>query len=316
MYDAMREYRASVRVNGKPVTEVVHNDMTFIEGRVGSEYTLFFENHSSKRVKVIPSVDGLCVLDGEPAGVNSPGYVVDSHKSIDIPGWKVDRLRAAKFKFAPQGSKKAETQTYVEAIGADETNQGTIGFLVFQEKTNTVKTTDRDWLDIPVIPPISPPPYVPGSPSPWECGPWLTYDSTGDAPHMNRGITTSTVGASLNIGVVSNSIDVDNRSKSALSTRRVNTDWFNIEQEVDTGVGTAFGDSTSFKTERVEFEAEHPHSPDAVMVFYYDTLRGLKRRGVPTDAFSPKSYQTEPNPFPGSPSIMGSGCKPPAGWKG
>ena len=134
MYTSTREYSAEVVVNGRAVTEVRHNSEDFIEGRPGTTYSLRFYNNTLRRVLIIPAVDGLNVIDGKPCGVKSPGYVVNACGSIDIPGWKVDGSTAAEFEFRKQGEYYTHRKTYVEAMGEDKANQGTIGFMVFPEK--------------------------------------------------------------------------------------------------------------------------------------------------------------------------------------
>lgn len=81
--------------------------------------------------------------------------------------------------------------------------------------------------------------------------------------------------------------------------------------DADKSLGTGFGDATEFKTKDTEFE-KATDTPDSVFVMYYDTIQGLKKRGVPVESFRPAPH-IEPNPFPASPNVT-SGCKPPSGW--
>lgn len=131
MWNSTNEYRCSVLIKGrKPAPEVEYRAFTYIEGREGTNYELELENRSSGRILVIPSVDGLSVLDGQPAGVNSPGYVLDPYTKIKIPGWKVDGSTAAEFTFNAIGKNK----NYAEQTDQNTHNQGVIGFMVFKEK--------------------------------------------------------------------------------------------------------------------------------------------------------------------------------------
>lgn len=134
MFDIHGFYEACVLVNGRAVTEVNHNGSTYIEGRNGSDYELHFSNRFSTRIMVVPSVDGLNVIDGNLCGTESPGYLVEPFGSIVIPGWKVDGNTAAKFQFRPTGGPHRYS-TYTEAMGQSQENQGVIGFLVFKEKS-------------------------------------------------------------------------------------------------------------------------------------------------------------------------------------
>lgn len=105
---------------------------TYIEGREGSNFTLRIRNGSARRVLAVPSVDGLSVLDGKPAGSGSPGFIIEAHSTLDVPGWMVDRETAAKFFFA--GSSNGEDESYVSRIGGDAANKGVIGVMVFEER--------------------------------------------------------------------------------------------------------------------------------------------------------------------------------------
>lgn len=105
---------------------------TYIEGREGSEFTIRITNRNSFRVLAIPSVDGLSILDGKPAGSNSSGYILEASQVLDIPGWKVDNATAAKFFFS--GMKNSVDESYVAQSGNDTANKGVIGLMVFNEK--------------------------------------------------------------------------------------------------------------------------------------------------------------------------------------
>lgn len=105
---------------------------TYIEGREGSEFTIRITNRNSFRVLAIPSLDGLSILDGKPAGSNSSGYILEANQVLDIPGWKVDNTTAAKFFFS--GIKNNTDESYVAQSGNDTANKGVIGLMVFNEK--------------------------------------------------------------------------------------------------------------------------------------------------------------------------------------
>jgi hypothetical protein len=105
---------------------------TYVEGREGSSFTLRIRNGSHRRVLAVPSVDGLSVLDGKPAGSSSPGYVLDPWQTLEVVGWKVDGDTAARFFFA--GSSPESDGSYVAAIGGDIANKGVIGAIFFAEE--------------------------------------------------------------------------------------------------------------------------------------------------------------------------------------
>lgn len=253
MFDTNRMYEACVLVNGRSVTEVNHNGLTYIEGRSGSNYVLQFSNKSSERIMVVPSVDGLNVIDGNLCGTESPGYLIERYSSIVIPGWKVDGTTAAKFQFRPR-----DGSTYTEMMGQSQENQGVIGFMVFTEKAKSYAT----------------PVYNTKSP----LTPYFDYTHYNYSNNYNEITSKSTVVRDVLVG---------------------------------SEIGTGFGEATKFNTHTVDFIKNSPF-PISTLVMYYDTIQGLKKRGVPCHKFF-KTYSEEPNPFPGSPSIY-PGCKTPPGW--
>ena len=291
MYNSTNEYEACVLVNGKPVTEVAHNGRSFIEGRKNSTYELSFRNNSSSRVLVIPSVDGLSTIDGKPCGVQSSGYVVDAWNSIIIPGWKVDGQTAAKFNFKSQRS----GQTYAEASGQDGSNQGVIGFMVFQEQALSIFWDYKPW-----------------KPNPWK------RSHTGDAPLGPQWTTGGYVKGSTTGDISADSVTFTSTADTLGIAPDVQcSDNVNYcsAPPAEESLGTGFGKATDFDTYEVTFNRANPNNPTAVFTFYYDTIKNLRRMGVPVELFT--RHYSEPNygsnPFPSSPHV--TGCTPPAGWR-
>lgn len=122
-----------------------HGD-AFIEGREGSDYSIRVKNKTNGRVLVVPSVDGLSVMDGKPATMDSKGYILDSYATINIPGWKLNKEEVAKFTFGKP------SKSYAVKSGHDATNVGIIGLAVFKEKVTyysewTTTYPVKDWQD-------------------------------------------------------------------------------------------------------------------------------------------------------------------------
>jgi hypothetical protein len=325
MYNSTREFEACILVNGKPVTEVVHNGQTFLEGRKKSTYELYFRNNSSQQVLVVPSVDGLSIIDGQSAGKQSPGYVIDPWDSLTVPGWTVNGREAAEFIFHAQGAYWDDEQTYAEEMDEDSTNQGAIGFMVFRRKPRyTVRKSfmpDRD----------------------------PTWKSRGDGRMRNHTLTgaggSSISGAggsvlnvdavdAVNIMNVSSSVagsvtsDASNATFTTTSAGTVGAQPHTVDglgnnvtfdfMDVDEGksLGTGFGEAVEFETRSVEFEREL--NPCATFAFYYDTIKNLRRMGVPVEHFNrhySESISSAPNPFPDSPEVTGYATTP-HGWMG
>jgi hypothetical protein len=130
MYPATNTmYELQVRPRGRSsADEYYHSGATWIEGREGSTYTIYVRNNSAVRIEAVISVDGLDVLQGKPAGVNSRGYVINPNSSVEIPGWKLNNREAAEFYF----SRKHDS--YVTQINGDVSNTGVIGVMIFSEQ--------------------------------------------------------------------------------------------------------------------------------------------------------------------------------------
>jgi len=92
-----------------------------------------------------------------------------------------------------------------------------------------------------------------------------------------------------------------------IAQNAVQKSGINSLDAVDLGLGTGWGQDTTFHTQEVKFEKRDPNFPDALIALYYDSAKGLERRGINVKATTPVA----PNPFPG---YAGStGCAVPPG---
>ena len=144
-----KNFEFQILVKNKPVSEYFHKTQTFIEGRQGSEFELKFTNLSYVKVLAVFAVDGLCVLDGKPAGDHSQGYVVDAQSTITIPGWTLDAGNVTKFFF------QDKNKSYVASTNNGTTNAGVVGVMVYEERHNTYPYA-RTWYDLPLGPTFYP----------------------------------------------------------------------------------------------------------------------------------------------------------------
>ncbi len=317
MYNSTREFEACILVNGKPVTEVVHNGQTYIEGRKKTTYELYFRNNSHMQVLVVPSVDGMSAIDGQSAGKQSPGYVVDPWSELTIPGWTVNGQEAAEFVFHAQGAYWSDEQTYAEEIDADSSNQGALGFMVFHRKVKVRKSYAGNRLKSSSHKPMFD----------------MSGNGTGNPPNnILRGASGTILNSnsvdsvlySANVnsaGIVAGGV-TDTITTTASVGGTLTADGLgNVSHDfmdVDEGksLGTGFGDAVEFETQKVEFEREL--NPCAAFAFYYDTLKNLRKVGVPVQHFNrhySEAVSSAPNPFPDSPEVTGYATAP-RGWTG
>lgn len=80
----------------------------------------------------VVSVDGLNVINGERAIYEAKnGYVLSPRESLKIKGWRTGMNSIREFVFTIDKNK-----SYSHKLGADESNIGVIGFIVFNEYVN------------------------------------------------------------------------------------------------------------------------------------------------------------------------------------
>jgi len=287
MYDFTKQYEARLLVRGRPVTEYHHTDGNiYVEGRKGSDYSLEFTNNSAERICVLSAVDGLSVMDGKPAGLDSDGYVVDAYSSLKIPGWRLDSNKIAKFAFSDIGA------SYAKKTGKSDSNVGVVGFMVFRENV-----------------------YYNNN--------FVAYGTagSGSASYTCDSFSLDTLqngmlGTDSNIPINlspkgSGSVNITGTESMSGSSGTVRTRA--AAASVKPELGTKFGNVAGFQTHDVEFEKRDEQNPDAMMVIYYDSARGLEKRGI---RLVTKRSRGQPTAFPGYQGRKETGCIPPPNWHG
>lgn len=319
MKSSNHEFELYVLVGDKPIKEYSHEQSLFVEGRAGSEYTIRVRNGTSSRACFILSVDGLSVLDGKECSDTSPGYILSAGEKLDVLCYKVDDATGAKFVFG------TKDESYSAQIGKGTDNVGVIAARIFREKARATYSHDPGW--------SHPAPLRPRK----RLGEW-TYSggygrlskgiagslSSGPTKSMGMGSGPGPVDESLSLrrmagidrdaprGIVSSNSSMS-CSTTAPTSAEVKTGGgivqdslcdsaYDIEEQK---LGTVFGESVGWKTEKVSF-VKASTLPDASLVVYYDTRKNLEKRGI--------KFRQEPaplpNPFPGN-----TGCETPPGWR-
>jgi hypothetical protein len=101
---------------------------TFVIGEAGARYTLVLTNRTPARFEIVASVDGLDVIDGQPASFRKRGYLLNPRQTLEIEGFRTSEREVAAFRF---GSVRG---SYVAKKGGDTRNVGVIGIAVFHER--------------------------------------------------------------------------------------------------------------------------------------------------------------------------------------
>lgn len=123
-----------VRVHGRSAREYYHDRQIWIEGRKGSDFTLRLSNRTHDQILMVPSIDGLSVMDGKEASFDDRGYIIPARGYVDVPGWRLNDNEVAKFCFHKSANSYAAQSNKPQNIGV-------IGCAVFQAKLRWTLTT-------------------------------------------------------------------------------------------------------------------------------------------------------------------------------
>lgn len=134
-----------ILVDGRPQPTIPHEDKTYLPvRRVGAAYEIRIWNHGPRRITAIVSVDGLSVMNGEPASENHPGYIVAPYGHIVIKGWRRSIDAVAAFRFVDRG------KSYANLVGRPD-NVGVIGLVAFEELATPRPEVERQRLAAPAF---------------------------------------------------------------------------------------------------------------------------------------------------------------------
>lgn len=288
------QFELSVLVGGKKIPEYGHQGRTLVEGRKGVNYTLKFKNNSAHRVLVVPSIDGMSVIDGKPVAEDSHcGYVVEPYSSADIDGWRTSLNDVARFVFS------GKPDSYSEESGQGVESCGVIACRMWSEKEKfefkPVKIEEHHhhhhhhedhWY-----------PKYPFSPAPMWC------NNTGGVSGKSVGEAVSTY-SSTNDPVKSVSsmmscsvqTSAPNESKSVLRGMSMES-----KASPDFNLGTGWGTQDQSRVTTTKFTVA---SCIGAMEIYYTDLDGLAKIGIEVNKDAKISTSEWPNAYPGF-------CRPP-----
>ena len=268
--DHYSSYTFDVCINGTKVKEHYGRDEgVYIEGRRGSEFTLKFRNRTYEKVLVVLSVDGLSVMDGKPASEKSGGYLCDPCATIDIPGWRINSDKVAKFQFQPQGDRS--NKTYVEELvsegfNVDPENQGVIGVMVFKQEPLLNMNLNSNIHH------------------------YHHYEQPYPYTYINRNDLTRGVGTCLSddaqVFTASNFVGLNSCNSMGMAQNASLS-----ASAASPSLGTAFGEDKKFATSEVEFKRQLNATWRGAI--FYDTKSNLQKKGIVFD-----DYVRTPNAFP------------------
>ena len=100
----------------------------FVIGEQGRRYSIVLRNETDYRLEAVMSVDGLDVMDGQPASLGKRGYILQPHQRIVVDGWRRSMQSVAAFRFS------SVRDSYTERKHGDSRNVGVIGVAIFNER--------------------------------------------------------------------------------------------------------------------------------------------------------------------------------------
>lgn len=125
---------------GKPLPSFSAQGRTFVVGEEGDNYALYIRNNTSSRVEVVMSVDGLDVIDRQPASYEKRGYILDPGEDLRVQGFRYSNQRVQAFRFGTVLGSLAN-QRYGAGGAA---NAGVVGFAIFPEAAGTYGYSPQD----------------------------------------------------------------------------------------------------------------------------------------------------------------------------
>jgi hypothetical protein len=115
------------RASGQELPVHWHKGRAYVVGRPGNEYQVIVRNRAGEDLLAVVSVDGLNVMNGQPANARQSGYIVSPWSRVDVRGWRKSMDEIAAFYFTTL------SDSYAGRTGKPD-NVGVIGVALFQRK--------------------------------------------------------------------------------------------------------------------------------------------------------------------------------------
>ena len=249
-----------------------HDGSMYVAGHNGGRYNLRLQNNTGERVEAVVTVDGRDVVSGQLGNYKTQrGYVIEPYGSVAIEGFRQSLEQVAAFRFTDIGN------SYSARRGSPQ-HVGVIGVAVFKEY--------QPRRPRPQPTPIATRPYY--EPYAGDAGgyDYKPTESSRAAPSADPAAPAAPPQGGAG------------RAKSAYDYDDVAAEGAMVRQR-NNRLGTEYGESTYSAVREVSFTRKHSRRPDSLLTVYYDSLDGLRARGVPVDpVYYPPVPVYPPQPFP------------------
>lgn len=257
---------------GAPLRGFFHGGSLYYAGQQGGYYALRLTNNTPGRVEVVVTVDGRDVISGEVGNFKKQrGYVIDPFATVVVDGFRQSLDQVAAFQFSSLDS------SYTARMGTPH-NAGVIGVAVFEERRRSARRHRKQVLRATPPPPVYEP-YYRGAAD--DSVPTAFPDSPSAAA-------------------------ADEAERAAGRTADGGFAPAVTSEPASRQLGTAYGDSRYSAVQEVAFKRRRKRKPDGFLTVYYDSMDGLRARGVDV-------YVAGPRPRPQPPMVQRGFAAPPPG---
>lgn len=122
---------------GNPLPHATVSNRHYVLGNMNARYSIAVQNHSSGRLEVVLSVDGLDVMDGKAASIGKRGYLIEPFGYLKVDGFRQSDNTVAAFRFS------SVPQSYAQQKHGDARNVGVIGIAAFEEQGTNWQQLDE-----------------------------------------------------------------------------------------------------------------------------------------------------------------------------
>jgi len=113
----------------------------YLEAREGASYLIRLSNHTSQRLGVVLTVDGLNAISGGRDRGRGRMYVLDPWRQATVRGWRTSLQEVRRFTFVDEKS------SYAARSGKANSRMGWIEVSVFRERRRWTRTWEQDDAD-------------------------------------------------------------------------------------------------------------------------------------------------------------------------
>jgi hypothetical protein len=280
------------RPGGSNLPEYWLHGTQYVAGQWGQRYNLRVTNRSSRRVEVVVTVDGRDVVSGKLGNYRKQrGYVIAPYDSITIEGYRQSMDHVAAFRFTDPGN------SYSSRMG-NARDVGVIGVAVFKEyrpkpRPRPRRPITRDY-------PHNRDPYHHG-PGDYESDGrghdrYDRYDRDGRYGGADEAAPT---GGAANKHKSGRAESFPSASPSTESSAGYGG-WSPPPERQR--LGTEYGETTYSSVRETTFRRRNKRRPDRLHTIHYDSLDGLRARGVIVDHhhghYDHDHHHHDPEPFP------------------